>query len=300
MRRQHRHRMPRVRHRFGFGERDFVGRHFAGRGKAVEHAIARRARDVRRAIGTARLRRLRQRHEQRRFGKRQVFRLLAEIDQRGRANALDIAAIGREIEIEREDLILGQNTLHLDRAHHLLELARQIARVTAFDEARHLHGQGRGAGAQAAAGHELHRGAHHRKRIDAVMRAEALVLVGKQHVEEARIDVGHFGRQAPAAVGRRIGAQKLAVAIEHLLGEFEIFAERRRPERPDPPGRADHHCGASKRRDNERYAKFAARHLPVVTSTFSLLVRPKRSGRYMSSTLACGRTYCPGATARTI
>src|SRR6202044_1608798 len=160
----------------------------------------------------------------------------------------------------------------------------------------HLHGQGRGAGAQAAAAYELHRGAHHRERIDAVMRAEALVLIGKQHVEEARIDVGHFGRQAPAAVGGRIGGQKLAVTIEHLLGEFEIAAERRWTERPGSPGSAGHHCGASKRRDNKRYAKFATRHLPVVTSTLSLPVRPKRSGRYMSSTLACGRTYFPGAT----
>ena len=221
--------------------------------------------------------------------------------------------------------------LHLDGAHHLLELARQIARMPAFDESRHLHGQGRGAGTQAAAGHELHRGAHHRERIDAVMRAEALVLIGKQHVEETRIDVGYFGRQAPAAFGGRIGPQQLAVAIEHLLGEFEILAKRRRSERPDPPRRASQRDNTNERNRDETFAHrssprkrgpslspdgrssvsipafagmsgggFGLVHLPVVTSTFSLLVRPKRSGRYMSSTLACGRTYFPGATARTI
>jgi hypothetical protein len=40
-------------------------------------------------------------------------------------------------------------------------------------------------------------------------------------------------------------------------------------------------------------------HFTAVTSTLSDAVRPKRSGQYMSSTLACGRTYLPGATART-
>ena len=43
-------------------------------------------------------------------------------------------------------------------------------------------------------------GAHERQRIDAAMGAEALVLIGEQHGEEARIDIGHARRQPPAAL----------------------------------------------------------------------------------------------------
>ena len=59
-----------------------------------------------RAIRPAQLGRLRQRHQQRRLAERQPPRLLAEIGERGGADAFDIAAIGREIEIERENLSL--------------------------------------------------------------------------------------------------------------------------------------------------------------------------------------------------
>ena len=49
---------------------------------------------------------------------------------------------------------------------------------------------------------ELQRRAHQRQRIDAVMRAEALVLIGEQHVEEARIDIRDA---SPAAASGRRG-----------------------------------------------------------------------------------------------
>ena len=48
-----------------------------------------------------------------------------------------------------------------------------------------------------------------------VMGAEALVLVGEQHVEEARIDIGDPRRQPPAALGGGIGPQQPAVAVDH-------------------------------------------------------------------------------------
>ena len=59
------------------------------------------------------------------------------------------------------------------------------------------------------------RGAAQRQRIDAVMGIEALVFIGQQQLEIARIDVGlGIDRQPPAAVGHRIGAQQLAVAVD--------------------------------------------------------------------------------------
>jgi hypothetical protein len=196
-----------------------------------------------------------------------------------------------------------------------------------FDQAHHLHGQRRSARAQMAARGELQPGADHGERIDAVMSPETLVLIGEQHVEKAGVDVRHFCRQAPAAVSGRIGPQQLAVAVEHLFGKFEMPAERRRTERPHRVRGCGKQKDAGDRDRNESVANRSSprmrgpgrsncairipaatgmsgkgvrrlAHLPVVTSTLVLSVRPKRSGRYMSSMLACGRTYLPGATAR--
>ena len=58
----------------GFGLGDHAGVH-----DALQHAITRRARGLRTAVGAALLGRLRQRHEQSRFADRKPARLLAEV-----------------------------------------------------------------------------------------------------------------------------------------------------------------------------------------------------------------------------
>ena len=78
-----------------------------GRGRA---APPRPTRSGRRASGDCG-----KRHQQRRLAEREPPRLLAEIGERGGANAFEIAAIGRETEIQREHLVLGQAALDLDR-----------------------------------------------------------------------------------------------------------------------------------------------------------------------------------------
>ena len=235
MRSQHRHRPAAGRHRFGFGEYDLVGRHAAGFSEAVEHAIARGACRRHRAIRPSRLGRLRQRHEQSRFGKRQPPRLLAEIGERGGADALDIAAVRREIEIERKDIVFAQRPLDLDRAHDLAKLGCKVAIAARLQKPRHLHRQCRTAGLNASAADELQCRAEECERIDAAMRAETLILIRKQHGEEARIDIGHARGKPPAALRVGVSPQQAAVAIDDAGRERNFFAERRRAERGDPP-----------------------------------------------------------------
>ncbi len=122
LRRQHRQQLARVRHGLRLGVRDLVARHHAGRRHAVEHAVARLARALGVAVGPARLRRLRQRDQQRRLRERERARLLAEIGKRGRADAFEVAAIGRERQIERENLVLAERVFELERAHDLMQL----------------------------------------------------------------------------------------------------------------------------------------------------------------------------------
>src|SRR5580658_9642716 len=130
------------------------------------------------------------------------------------------------------------------------------------------------------------------------MAAEALVFVSQQHVEKARIDVGDRRRQAPAAVLCGVGAKQPAVAVEHLRRKFKSLAERHRAEPGDPADCGRQHGNERQRETGPNEAQSASHHFPAKTSTLPLSVRPKRSGRYISSTLACGRTYFPGATAR--
>src|ERR1700733_15313086 len=108
-------------------------------------------------------------------------RLLAEITERGGADALDIAAIRRQFEVERKHLVLAQGALDFDRAHDLTKLCRERAFAARLQQTRDLHSERRAAGTNVAAGDELARRAGERQNIDAVMRAEALVLVREQN-----------------------------------------------------------------------------------------------------------------------
>ncbi len=102
-------------------------------------------------VGPARFRRLRQRDRSRAgFAERQAARLLAEIGERGGAHAFEIAAIGREAEIKAQHLVLAQGALDLERADHLAQLGREAAFAARLQQARHLHGECRTAGDDAA------------------------------------------------------------------------------------------------------------------------------------------------------
>ena len=163
-----------------------------------------------------------------------------------------------------------------------------------------------------AGGDELPGRARERFRIDTMMLVEALVFIGKEQFQEARIDVMHRRRQPPAPFGGGIGAQQLPVPVEHELRIFQMAAEPRRPERIDPgrPANKDREAQDDGSREGKLEATPALRlalpllsfavprgcdavrtddigeaaHFPAVISIVPVAVRPKRSGRYISST----------------
>ena len=134
---------------------------------------------------------------------------------------------------------------------------------------------------------ELKCGACHCLRIDAVMRPESFVFIDEQQLQELRIDILRRRRQPPTSLLRGIGAQQFAIAVEHGVRIGQILPERRRPERINErrAGERDH-CGRAADPRNNEAPVF---HFPAI-STVPVAVRPKRSGRYMSSTFACGST----------
>ena len=197
-------------------------------------------------------------------------------------------------------------------------LAMKLRSRARLQEPRDLHGQGGRARHDAAVGGELQERAAERQRIDAAMAHEAPVLVREQHRQETRIDVGARRRQPPAAFRRGVGPQQPAVAVDHQRRIGEPLAARHRPERRDPDkAHARHHDEHDERHGNAeaqdapqppsssrqtgarraiagrcRRSSTSAHRAAVaaVTSTVPEPVRPKRSGRYMSSTNACGCT----------
>ena len=180
------------------------------------------------AVGAALFGQLRQRDQQGGFRDRQPLRLLAEIGERGGADAFEIAAIGRQRQVALEDLLLGEPPLDLDGAKDLAELLAEAAAFARLDQPGKLHRQRRAARDDAAVAGELPCGAQQRQRVDAVVIPEALVLIGDQHLDELRIDLVEAGRQPPAPVGRGEGPEQRAVAVDDLAGDRDRLRQRRR------------------------------------------------------------------------
>ena len=220
----------------------------AGAHHALEHAVARGVRTGEVAVRPAALRQLRQRDEQCRFRQRQALRLLAEIGERGSADAFEIAAIGGERQIGFQDLALAHAPLDLHGAQDLPDLGAERAALARLHQAGELHRQRRAARDDAAVAGELAGGAQQRQHVDALMVPEALVLVGDQHAHELRVDRVDVGGEPPAAVRRGEGAQQLAVAVDDLGRDREGRSDRRRvgavgPFQAAPGQRDEGRCG---------------------------------------------------------
>ena len=93
-----------------------------------EDAVAAGARRLGRAVGPAGLGGLRQGDEEGRLGGRQAARLLAEPGEARGADALEVAAVGGEGEVEREDRVLVEPALEGQGDADLAELAGKRCR----------------------------------------------------------------------------------------------------------------------------------------------------------------------------
>ena len=93
-------------------------------------------------------------------------------------------------------------------------LARQAPGRLARQQARHLHGQGRGPGDDAPLGGPLPSRPGQGEDIDAAMVVEAPVLAGQQDADEEGVHLRQGDRQAPAAIGDGKGPQQAAMTIQ--------------------------------------------------------------------------------------
>ena len=131
-----------------------VGVDGAGKRQPIKHAVAGGPRRFRVAVGAARFGRLGQGDEERGFGGGQARRLLAEVGEARGADAFDVAAVGRERQVEREDLVLGELRSSFRAMAIWRSLPAIAARAAIVDQPRDLHGQRRAAGDDVAAGED--------------------------------------------------------------------------------------------------------------------------------------------------
>ncbi len=157
-------------------------------------------------------RRARQRRQQGDLSQREPFRLLAEVEPRRRPDPLDVAAVGSQVQVQLQDLVLGKSPFELKGAEALADLGRERPGPR-LGHARDLHGDGRGARHHLAASQVRPRRPHHRQAVDAGMPVEPPVLRGHQRLRQLRRQLREADRKTPAVVRRQEEPQRLAVAV---------------------------------------------------------------------------------------
>src|SRR5437879_6335338 len=98
-------------------------------------AIVRESTSIAAALCTPSRRVLRQDRQGQRLGQREPARILAEIDEARRRGALDVAAVGHEVQVRLQDVPLGVTQLELERARDLHQLAPRCGGADAVEEA---------------------------------------------------------------------------------------------------------------------------------------------------------------------
>ncbi len=147
---------------------------------------------------------------------------MAEIGQGGGPHALEVAAVGREGEVGRQHLRLGQARLQLDGADHLDELGAEGA-GPGLQQPGGLHAEGRGARDDAAVQGRRPQRPQHGETVHARVLQEPGVLQGHQPPEEAGIGAGEIRPDPPAPLLHRQGPEPGAVAVQrHRRGVHEL------------------------------------------------------------------------------
>ncbi len=143
-----------------------------------------------------------QRGEQQRIVARQRRGRLAEQPDRGRADALRLAAEAGEVEIGLEDLVLGPAPLERPGGAHLAQLLDQPARSRRGEIGREIGGdlhRQRARAARAPPFDAIAQAAERAEPVDAAVPAEAPVLGGDQRVARHR---RHCGERCPGEAAR--------------------------------------------------------------------------------------------------
>ena len=263
-----------------------VARSRAGAG---QNGVPCRPRRLGMTVGTIPAWRPGQSDQQCRLAGGQRCRRATEIDPGPGPNPLEIAAERRQRQIHRQNFALREAAFQLQGARHLEELAGEGALVR-LQQSRRLHRQGRGAGDDTAVNERLPAGPDDGQGIDAGVVLEALVLVGHQHPQVARVDFVDGGRQAEETVLGQIGPQRPSLPVDHLSRQFLQARQVRRIGavelgQAEPAGDAEYPNRANRNSQSPP---------PHGALTFGPSMSGPRCGRD-SGACTCPRRSCPAA-----
>ena len=144
------------------------------------------------------------------FGDAQLVQGLAEIHLGRGADAVGALPEEDLVDVQREDLLLGELGLHQQRNVDFAHLALHVAPRGQKHVARHLHGDGARALANAAGFEIGHGRPQNSLPINAMMPEEAIVLGGQEGLDEllGQLLVAH--RDAALLADRRQSASRRA------------------------------------------------------------------------------------------
>ncbi len=191
-------------------------------------------------VGAKTRRRLHQAGEQSRFRQAHLLGGLAEIALRGLLDAVGAGAEINAVQIQFENLRLGEFPLQPQREQHFLQLAMDGTLLREEEILRQLLRDGGGALGHAAVQNVGDHGARDAERIDAVMLVEAAILDGDEGLRNV---ARQFLQRQHGAAGVAAGGERAAVEIHDLdrrrpLGDFQRL--QRRHMRAGPGDDADH------------------------------------------------------------
>ncbi len=172
------------------------------RGELPQHPVARHLGRLRVERRVVLERGARQGRQQRDLPQGELVRPLPEVEPRRRPDPLDVAAVGGEVQVHLQDLVLGEPPLDLERPEALAGLGPQRP-PSRIGHPRHLHGDGRGARHHLPAPQVGPRRPRQRQRIDPRMAVEPLVLRGHQRPPHLRGELRELDRQPPPLVRGR-------------------------------------------------------------------------------------------------
>ena len=221
------------------------------RGCLEPAAIVHHAQDVQRARPRGRgiaprvvaRRLLRQGRQKRRFRRRQRRRRPAEVRLRRALRALNLIAVRREVQIEREDLVLRQPMFEPQRDDRLIDLGRPPAPrpgpgLTRQQQLGDLLRDRRSALDDAPALQIVHGRAHERDRIEPDMRAEAHVFGRERRERQRPRQLAGRDRLAALPARRPHLRQPLAVPIDdHRRRPLIVIEQARRKRAASQPHR---------------------------------------------------------------
>ena len=184
---------------------------------------------------------LRQDRQGQRLGQREPARILAEIDEARRRGALDVAAVGQEVQVRLQDVPLGVTQLELERARDLHQLAPRCGGADAVEKTGELHRDGRAALTPPARDVCPPPAAHQRERIHARVEPEHPVLLQQRGVDQQRRHPVERHPDPVLLVGRERQAQQTTAPIVDGGGRGKARPQRLMPNdawRHPPRGRA--------------------------------------------------------------